>query len=58
MNPNTHKTEPKEKRKQNRTQMKWEPLFKRHALPFIVQGEGRVDVWENPVIRGILCPVL
>ena len=26
---------------------RWEPLYKRRALPFIDQGEGRVTMWDK-----------
>ena len=46
------------KKKQNGTQKNWEPFYKGRALPFIEQGEGRVRMWDNPTIHGILCPVI
>ena len=35
-----------------------EPLYKGRALPFIGQGEGRVNMWDNPLLHGILYPEL
>mgnify|MGYP006872766898 CR=1 FL=1 len=33
-----------------------ELLTKGAPSPIIEQGEGRVNVWENPVTHGIHCP--
>ena len=35
-----------------------EPLYNGRVLPFIGQGEGRVNMWDNPLLHGILCPEL